>query len=60
MLRLGGGVEEMNAAREKMRLGIGDVEVESYIGLGVGEAGEKEEEEETFHDSILPQQEWRR
>jgi hypothetical protein len=49
MLRLGGGVEEMDAAGEGMRFGVGDVELESDGGIGLGEAGEKQEEEE-FHD----------
>jgi hypothetical protein len=53
MLGLGGGVEEMDAAGEGTRLGVGDVEVESYGGVGVGEVGEKEEEER-FHDSFVP------
>ena len=53
MLGLGGGVEEMDAAGEGMRLGVGDFEVESDGGVGVGEVGEKEEEEE-FHDSFVP------
>lgn len=52
MMGPGGEVEEMDAAGEGTRLGVGDVEVESYGGIGVGEAGEKEEEEE-FHDSFL-------
>ena len=46
--RLRGGVEEMNAAGEGMRLGVGDFEMERYGGVGVGEGGE-EEEEEGFH-----------
>jgi len=39
--RLGGGVEEMNAAGERMRLGVGNPQVKSDRGIGVGEAGEE-------------------